>query len=318
MINTENEKTDVEITPRTDIIFRNIFGKEGNEAILEDFLEGIMGEKVKVKKLQSNEELSVENIYQKRAILDVKAELEDNRIIDIEMQNKEYYYYNKRLLYYLGKIITGQVKKGKKYTDIKEMIIINILNYTLPDVPEYITKCHITNENKYYVKEVTLYYIQLPRFLEERKLLDPNSKYEDIIKSKLDEWCVFLCDENEGVRNMAVKTNLSLEEAVRQYEELSARPEVVEIAFRRQMAEADIKSNEEYMRQAGIEEGKAAGRAEGRLEGKVEGKAEGRIEGMIYKQKEIAKKMLEQKVNVQIIIQVTGLTSEELEELKEN
>ena len=39
---------------------------------------------------------------------------------------------------------------------------------------------------------------------------------------------------------MAVKTNLSLEEAVRQYEEFSARPEVVEIAFRRQMAEADI------------------------------------------------------------------------------
>ena len=126
MINTENEKMDVEITPRTDIIFRNIFGKEGNEAILEDFLEGIMGEKVKVKKLQSNEELSVENVYQKRAILDVKAELEDNRIVDIEMQNKEYYYYNKRLLYYLGKIITGQVKRGKKYTDIKEMIIINI------------------------------------------------------------------------------------------------------------------------------------------------------------------------------------------------
>ena len=46
------------------------------------------------------------------------------------------------------------------------------------------------------------------------------------------------------------------------------------------MAEADIKSNEEYMRQAGIEEGKTVGRAEGR----VEGRAEGRIEGMIYKQ----------------------------------
>ena len=306
MINTKNEKMDVEITPRTDIIFRNIFGKEGNEAILEDFLEGIMGEKVKVKKLQSNEELSVENIYQKRAIVDIKAELEDNRIIDIEMQNDEHYYYNKRVLYYLGKIITGQVKSGERYADIKEVIIINILNYKLPDVPEYITKCHITNENKYYVKEVTLYYIQLPRFLEERKLSDPNSKYEDIIKSKLDEWCVFLCDEGREVRNMAVKTNLSLEEAVKQYEELSARPEVVEIAFRRQMAEADIKSNEEYMRQVGIEEGKTAGRAEGR------------IEGMIYKQKEIAKKMLEQKVNIQIIIQITGLTKEELEELKEN
>ena len=45
----KNEKTKVKITPRTDVIFRNIFGKKGNESILEDLLEGIMGEKVKVK-----------------------------------------------------------------------------------------------------------------------------------------------------------------------------------------------------------------------------------------------------------------------------
>ena len=194
----KNEKTKVKITPRTDIIFRNIFGKKGNEAILEDLLEGIMGEKVKVKNLQSNVEAPVENVEQKRTILDVKAELEDERIVDIEMQNKKYYYYDKRVLYYLGKIVTEQIKSGERYTDIKEMIIINILNYTLPDVPEYITKCHITNESNYHMKEVTLYYIQLPRFLEERKLSDPNTKYEDIVKSKLDEWCVFLCDENKG------------------------------------------------------------------------------------------------------------------------
>ena len=87
---------------------------------------------------------------------------------------------------------------------------------------------------------------------------------------------------------MAVKTNLSLEEAVKQYEELIAIPGVVETAFRREMAEADIKANEEFMRQAGIAEGKA----------------------------EIAKKMLDQKINIQIIIQVTGLTKEELEALK--
>ena len=60
------------------------------------------------------------------------------------------------------------------------------------------------------------------------------------------------------------------------------------------MAEADIKANEEFMRQAGISEGRAEERAE------------------------IAKKMLKQKVNKQLIIQVTGLTRKELEELKES
>ena len=50
MNNTDSSDKKVEITPRTDLIFRNIFGKEGNESILEDFLESILGEKVKVKK----------------------------------------------------------------------------------------------------------------------------------------------------------------------------------------------------------------------------------------------------------------------------
>ena len=97
---------------------------------------------------------------------------------------------------------------------------------------------------------------------------------------------------------MAVKTNLSLEEAVKQYEELIAIPGVVETAFRREMAEADIKANEEFMRQAGI--------------------AEGKVEGRIEERSEIAQKMLKQKVNKQLIIQVTGLTRKELEELKES
>ena len=196
MSNTDSSNKEVEITPRTDLIFRNIFGKEGNESILEDFLESILGEKVKVKKIYKNEELDVENIREKRAIIDVKAELEDEKIIDIEMQNDKYSYYDKRVLYYLSKLITSQIKSGKEYTEIKEVVVINILNYKIPKVKEYITKCYISNKNNYFVKGATVYFIQLPRFEEERNVEDLNRKYEDIIKSKLDEWCIFLSNKN--------------------------------------------------------------------------------------------------------------------------
>ena len=289
MNNTDSSDKKVEITPRTDLIFRNIFGKEGNESILEDFLESILGEKVKVKKIHKNEELDVENIREKRAIIDVKAELEDEKIIDIEMQNDKYSYYNKRVLYYLSKLITSQIKLGEEYTEIKEVVVINILNYKIPKVKEYITKCYISNENNYNIKGATVYFIQLPRFEEERKILDLNSKYEDIIKSKLDEWCIFLSNKNKGVRDMAAKKNFNLEEAIRQYEELSSIPEVVETSFRRQMAEMDRKANEKYAKEKGIEE------------------------GMTLKEREIAKNLLKQKVNMQIIMNATGLTKEEIE-----
>ena len=35
-------------------------------------------------------------------------------------------------------------------------------------IKEYITKCHISNDNDYFIKGATLYFIQLPRFEEER------------------------------------------------------------------------------------------------------------------------------------------------------
>ena len=91
---------------------------------------------------------------------------------------------------------------------------------------------------------------------------------------------------------MAVKTNLSLEEAVKQYEELIAIPGVLETAFRREMAEADIKSNEEFMRQSGIAEG--------------------------IKKTILATKMLIKKCDIQEIIKSTGLSKEEIKELAES
>ena len=117
---------------------------------------------------------------------------------------------------------------------------------------------------------------------------------------------IFLCDENKEVRDMATKKNFNLAEAVRQYEELSAIPEVVEIAFRRQMAESDRKSNEIAAKNAGMEAGMKAGMEAGMKAG-VE-------KGMILKQKEIVKNLLKQKVNIQVIMQVTGLTKEEVEQ----
>lgn len=301
--NSSNKE--VRITPRTDLIFKNIFGKKGNENILEDLLESILGERVKVKNIYKNEELDAENVYGKKAIIDIKAELKNDKIIDIEMQNGKYSYYDKRVLYYLSKLIISQVKSGEEYAKIKEVIVINILNYKIPKVKEYITKCHISNDNDYFVKGATVYFIQLPRFEEERKILNPSSKYEDIIKSKLDEWCIFLSDKNREVRDMAAKKNFNLEEAIRQYEELSSIPEVVEISFRRQMAEMDRKASERYAKEKGMAEGRRKGRREGREEGRAEGRTESK--------KEIAKNLLRQKVNMQIIINATGLTKEEIE-----
>ena len=60
------------------------------------------------------------------------------------------------------------------------------------------------------------------------------------------------------------------------------------------------------------------GKEEGRAEGKEEGRAEGRAEGMSQRSQEIARNLLSLGLPVDQITQATGLTEEEIEQLKES
>ena len=53
-------------------------------------------------------------------------------------------------------------------------------------------------------------------------------------------------------------------------------------------------------------------KVEGKIEGKVEGKVEGKIEGKI----EVAQKMLRKGISIELVQDITGLTSKQLEELQ--
>ena len=57
------------------------------------------------------------------------------------------------------------------------------------------------------------------------------------------------------------------------------------------------------------------GREEGKAEGLAEGKAEGLEEGRAKEKAEIAKKMLEENIEIETIIKLTGLTKEKIENL---
>ena len=70
--------------------------------------------------------------------------------------------------------------------------------------------------------------------------------------------------------------------------------------------------------EAGLAEGKIIGINEGKAIGLNEGKAIGISEGEIKTKKEIAKKMLNLKISIEQITEITGLTREELENIVKN
>jgi predicted transposase YdaD len=76
----------------------------------------------------------------------------------------------------------------------------------------------------------------------------------------------------------------------------------------------DYKETETY--QEGKLEGRLEGRLEGKLEGRLEGKLEGRLEGRLEGKLETAKALLQLgELSVEKIRQVTGLTSQQIQEL---
>ena len=62
-------------------------------------------------------------------------------------------------------------------------------------------------------------------------------------------------------------------------------------------------------------EGLAEGRAEGLAEGRAEGLAEGIEQGMVASKMEIAKNMKAAGLNAQVIMQFTGLTQTQIDQL---
>ena len=98
-----------------------------------------------------------------------------------------------------------------------------------------------------------------------------------------------------------------LREAVEMLKKLNADEEVRRIAEAEEMEKLD-RNTEIYLAK---EEGFTDGRNSGLAEGRVSGIAEGKLEEKII----IAKKILEQKADIEFIQICTGLTKEEIENL---
>ena len=115
------------------------------------------------------------------------------------------------------------------------------------------------------------------------------------MKTKLDMWMEFISQiDKEGVEN-AMSKNKEIKKAQEEYEYLTGEENERRIAFLMDKAIRDEKSS--YR------------------DGKQDGIKLGRKDGEEKKQKEIAKKMKEEKVDIELIIKVTGLSKKQIENL---
>ena len=83
------------------------------------------------------------------------------------------------------------------------------------------------------------------------------------------------------------------------------------------MAYRDIKNSIDTAKREGKEEGLAEGMERGLAEGMEKGLAEGMEKGMNQRSQEIARKMLANGMDAATVMEITGLSESQLQQLKE-
>ena len=296
----QKEKTN---KPKDDVIFKNLFSKAGNEDLLKEFLEEILGIKINKIEIQKEVELNKSHTKEKVGRLDLRVKINENEIVVIEMQLQDKCKMDKRAMYYASKIMGNSLAVGETYNQIKDMYVISILDYNMLETEEYNTDTVIVDSKyrKYIVIDgIKFNFIELPKFREQVK----------VPKTKLEEWLTFIDYEDMEMVKMAIAQNKLVEKAQKEYEYLTGDEATKRWQFLREKAILDERAAYINGKTRGEEEGEARGKIIGEKHGKIIGKREEKIE--------TAKAMMKDKVKRELIEKYTGLDRKELEEIYRN
>ena len=268
--------------PKMDIIFQAIFGEVGSENITKDFLEKILKRKIEKISLDKNPILRRELKDDKLGVLDIITELDGKEKCNIEMQLIDKNNIIERMLYYWSKMYTRQIKAGDDYNKLERTIVILIADFNIKGLEEveYHSTWKIIETNS--VKKLIL----TDKFeLDIIELLKIKGRENE--KDQLLDWLIFLENPESERVTRKMEENENLKEAVEKLDRISEDEKMQRIIELREKAIRD----EHAIYAKGVDDG---------------------IEKGIMK---IAKSMLKKGMNVSDIIEITGLTKEEIEKL---
>ncbi|MBN2835300.1 MAG: Rpn family recombination-promoting nuclease/putative transposase, partial [Candidatus Delongbacteria bacterium] len=184
------------INPKIDIAFKKLFGSEENKDILKSFINSVLPAHEQVKNLELKNPYNLATyISGKSGILDVKAQAENGVWFDVEMQIGEQLFFGKRIKYYLDKMYVDQLDISEKFSTLKKVVGIAILDFNYFPDERYkrgITYKDIDTDERYENFNLSdIYFIELKKFGKDLKHLTDT----------LDRWITFLNKAHEYNRN---------------------------------------------------------------------------------------------------------------------
>ena len=280
----KESKTKVKLlSPKLDVVFQALFGEVGSERITKKFLEAILDKKLEEVDLSRNIVLRRENPKDKMGILDVLVKINQEEYCNVEMQMVEKDNLIERILYYWSRIYGKNLNGSDDYIELKRTIGVLIVNFEIKKLKElgYHSKWKIIEEKErklILTEHLELHIIEIPKIYK----IGENEEKEELVK-----WINFIENPESEKVGEYMKENDEMKEAKEKLEVMSEDEKMQILAELRLKAIRDEKAVERFGYKQGIKQEK----------------------------KEIAKKMKEEGLDIEVIKKVTGLTEEEINSL---
>lgn len=286
------------VNPYTDFGFKKLFGTEINKDLLISFINSLLHGREVVKDLTylNTEHLGISETDRK-AVFDVYCENEKGEKILVEMQRGIQQYFKDRSLYYATFPIREQGQKGEWDYQLKAVYIIGILNFTFDkDNDNYFHHEVQLLDNKtkeVFYDKLTFIYLEMPKF----------NKTDDELTSMFEKWLFVL-------RNLSrlMERPKALQERI-----FTKLFEAAEIA---KFTKLEYDSYEESLK--AYRDWKNTIDTEKKIsweEGHEKGREEGFEEGQEKKTIEMARNLKVKGIPINIIVECSGLTEEEINAL---
>ncbi len=253
---------------RTDFAFKKVFGSESSKEILMSFLNAIIyfEREHKIKDLTIVDPYTIPMLKgMKDTFVDVKAILDDNTKVIIEMQVLSHAGFEKRVLYNAAKNYSIQLDKGETYSLLNPVIALSIVDFMMfPETPEIITNFKLIDKMTMieYSDDIELVFVELPKF----------DKSLDTLENIKEQWIYFV--KNAGsLEYIPTHINLQIQQALESVNEAQMSKEELEAQHKRKefiyIQKSSIEMAEEKGMERGMEKGLEMGREEGMEKAKI-------------------------------------------------
>lgn len=279
----------------TDFGFKKMFGEQ-NKKFLIAFLNSILSESAGLIEdvTYLNTEQLGEKPEEKKMVYDIYCITEGGQHIIVELQIGGQSYYGERAFTYVSRLVSKMAEKGVRKYAIPPIYSINILNFRMAvfnDQNRFLWEVQLKDQtNKVFLPQIKFIFIELCTFAH---LFDKSES-----KESLHCWLYI-------IRHMGDESTQECPFAEPIYRDFFEQGKIERLTTMEKEDYAksiyeyqDVKDTIEFERECAREEGREEGRAEGEAKTKLS----------------MAKLLLEQGVDIEIITKTTGLSAEEIAE----